>query len=243
MTDPDATSPDDDDRPTQLYRASPLAIPPEDSAPTLATVPEVLPSQTEKAASSVRVLAVEGRRSWGWAWLIASGVVVVGRFWQWVCHCGARIGERWRRPTLSDHLPPLPEADSMESTTVSPRAGRRTGQYEQLLMDVLLAPPEYAYGAILMGRASQNLRKHGEHVFAEGVVHFALSRMRADADGTVLLSRLLAMVDGLSLPKGITPVLLRLEGAGLIEIVTPEGYSSSDVISSQTIRVRMLVVP
>ena len=166
------------------------------------------------------------------------------RLRRWFRRFGANVVEVLNRPRLTDHLPALPSSVELETTQVSPRRLLRMGRYEQLLIDILLAPTEYVSAAVLVGRTAESLRRQSDDVYAEGVVHFALSRMQPDSDGTVPLSRLRNVLDDLPVPAGLFAVLLRLEAHGVIEIVTPcEGNPTAGMISTNSMRVRLLVLP
>ncbi|MDC3959513.1 hypothetical protein [Polyangium jinanense] len=80
------------------------------------------------------------------------------------------------------------------------------------------AAPAYQRAAVYVANYATALRKHGSEAYAEGVVHYALSRMRADADGFVSFTRLRDILCDMSGSGTLVPALLRLEEAGVIAI-------------------------
>ena len=98
--------------------------------------------------------------------------------------------ERIRKARLSDRLPPLPPPRSARATWVSAGAIRHDERGELLLLEIMRAPPTYQRAAVYVANYASAHRKLGGDAYAEGLAHFALSRMRPDADGFVSFARL-----------------------------------------------------
>lgn len=128
-----------------------------------------------------------------------------------------RIGQRLRRARLSDRLPPLPP----------PRSAGAVGHDERgelLLLDIMRADPAYQDAAVYIAHYALALRKLGGGAYAEGLVHFALSRMQPDADGFVSTARLRDRLSDLSYSGTLVPALVRLETAWIVTLTaTIEG--------------------
>ena len=131
-----------------------------------------------------------------------------------------RAGECFRRARLSDRLPPLPSPRSPRATYVSVGSVPHDERGEQLLLDILRAAPPYQEGAIFVANYAIALRKLGEGEYADGLLHFALSRMRPDADGFVSVARLRDRLPELSYLGVLVPALTRLEATGIIVLAT-----------------------
>ncbi len=154
----------------------------------------------------------------------------------WLASIGRAIAMASHRPRLSDHLPPVPACTST-TKEVNERA-------EQLLLDIMRAPPEYVAAAMLIARATQALRKRGNDVFAEGFVAFTLSRMPPDPDGTISIKRLREWARDVPSSKSIVPVLLRLEQQGVVSVEAPTGDTAiSGMIDMDRMRIRLLMLP
>jgi hypothetical protein len=130
-----------------------------------------------------------------------------------------KLMEVIREPRLSDRLPPPP----------TPRAfgtGRVSGSFggdergELMLLEIMRAPKTYQLGAIDVARYAVALARLGEAAYAEGVVHFVLSRMRPDRDGAIPLSRLRDILCDMPFTRVLVPALLRLEAAEIVHLVS-----------------------
>ncbi len=142
-----------------------------------------------------------------------------------------------QRPRLTDHLPPIPNRTPVGTFNADARA-------ETMLLEIMRAPSEYADAAVLIARATQALRKRGDHVFAEGFVAFALSRMPTDDDGTVSMKNLRERVHDMPTRGSLVPVLLRLEEQSVIALETiPCAAPGSRFIQMDDVRIRLIVVP
>ncbi|MDI1434287.1 hypothetical protein [Polyangium sorediatum] len=126
--------------------------------------------------------------------------------------------ERVRRARLSDRLPQLPPPRSVRATWVSAGAIRHDERGEVLLLEIMRAPPTYQRAAVYVANYASALRKLGSDAYAEGLAHFALSRMRPDADGFVSFARLRDILCDMSVSRTLVPALLRLEKAGIVII-------------------------
>ncbi|TKC99850.1 hypothetical protein [Polyangium fumosum] len=78
------------------------------------------------------------------------------------------------------------------------------------------ADAAYQEAAIYVAHYAAELRRLGEDARVEGLVHFALSRMRVDADGFVSVARLRDRLPELSYSGALLPALLRLQRSGII---------------------------
>lgn len=137
------------------------------------------------------------------------------RFWALVDNFFRHVAELWREPTLSDRLPPIPQPGQSDSG-------------ELLLINILRAPPAYQRATLLVARYGVELRRLGDNAYAEGLVHFVLSRMRADNDGRIPLVRLRDILSGVPVSGVLVPALRRLEGHEILTLVS----TSSDAPSS-----------
>ncbi|MDI1436580.1 hypothetical protein [Polyangium sorediatum] len=134
------------------------------------------------------------------------------------------VRERFRKARLSDRLPPLPPPRSMTATHVSVGAVAHDERGEQLLLDIMRAARPYQDAAVYVANYAVVLRRLGDDAYAEGLVHFALSRMRPDAEGFVVIARLRDRLPELSYSGTLVPALTRLEGAGIVALTgTTEG--------------------
>ncbi|MRG97823.1 hypothetical protein [Polyangium spumosum] len=135
-----------------------------------------------------------------------------------------RFAQRFRRSRLSDRLPPLPSARSMRATQISMGVVAHDERGEQVLLDIVRAARPYQDAAVYVANYAIALRKLGDDAHVEGLVHFALSRMRPDADGFVSVARLRDRLSDLSYAGTLAPALTRLEAAGIITLtVTDDG--------------------
>ncbi|MDC3961557.1 hypothetical protein [Polyangium jinanense] len=103
---------------------------------------------------------------------------------------------------------------------VAARAVAHDERGEQLLLDLVRAEPAYQEAAICVAHYACALRKLGEEAYAEGVVHYALSRMRVDADGFVSIARLRDRLPDLSYSGALVPALHRLQSAGIVSLTS-----------------------
>jgi hypothetical protein len=120
-------------------------------------------------------------------------------------------------PRLSDRLPPIPlvrAAGVTRSGTVS-----REERGELLLLGILRAPHAYQLAALLVARRAIAVRGFGEDAYAELVVHFALSRMRPDEDGTIPITRVRETLPDASFLGTVLPALKRLEERGYVVLL------------------------
>ena len=131
-----------------------------------------------------------------------------------------RVRERFRKARLSDRLPPLPPPRSARATRVSAGAVGHDERGEQLLLELMRVDSVYQDAAIYVVNYAAALRKLGEDAYAEGLVHFALSRMRADADGFVSVARLRDRLPELTYSGALVPALLRLQRSGLVSLTS-----------------------
>ncbi|WP_272426627.1 hypothetical protein [Polyangium jinanense] len=129
-----------------------------------------------------------------------------------------QIRERFHKPRLADRLPPLPPPRSARATQVSAGAVGHDDRGELLLLELMRADPAYQSAAIYIANYALALRKLGSNAYAEGLVHYTLSRMRADADGFVSFARLRDILCEMSVSGTLVPALLRLEKAGIVAI-------------------------
>ncbi|MDC3958928.1 hypothetical protein [Polyangium jinanense] len=130
--------------------------------------------------------------------------------------------ERIRRARLSDRLPPLPPPRSTRATRVSAGAVGHDERGELLLLEIMRADPAYQRAAVYVANYATALRKHGNEAYAEGLVHYALSRMRPDAEGFVSFARLRDILCEMSVSGTLVPALLRLEKSGVVTITRTE---------------------
>ena len=134
-----------------------------------------------------------------------------------------RAGERFRRARLSDRLPPLPPPRSPRATYISAGSVPHDERGEQLLLDVLCAAGPYQEGAVLVANYGVALRKLGDDAYAEGLLHFALSRMRPDGDGFVSVARLRDKLPEVPYLGVLVPALRRLQAHGIVVLATNDG--------------------
>lgn len=160
--------------------------------------------------------------------------------WRWAgAALGAalrRVGQRFRRARLSDRLPPLPPPRSVRATQVSVGAVAHDERGEQVLLDIMRAARPYQAAAVYVANYAVALQKLGDAAYAEGIVHFALSRMRPDADGFVSIARLRDRLSDLSYVGTLVPALARLEMAGIVDLV-----ATTDEAAPWALRVRLRV--
>ncbi|MDC0740852.1 hypothetical protein [Polyangium mundeleinium] len=134
------------------------------------------------------------------------------------------VCERFRKARLADRLPPLPPLRSMTATHVSVGTVVHDERGEQLLLDLVRAARPYQNAAVYVANYAVVLRKLGDDAYAEGLLHFALSRMRPDAEGFVSVARLRDRLPELSYSGTLVPALTRLEAAGIVTLTgTTEG--------------------
>jgi hypothetical protein len=113
---------------------------------------------------------------------------------------------------------------------------------EYLLQEIMRAPPEYVDAALIIARATQILRSRGDDVYVEGRVVFVLSRMHADADGTLSVTRLRDLLFDVPFGKTLWPALLRLEEQGVVELLTTaDAAPLSGLLDASAARVKLLV--
>ncbi|MDC3959821.1 hypothetical protein [Polyangium jinanense] len=90
---------------------------------------------------------------------------------------------------------------------------------EQLLLDIVRADPIYQEAAIRVAYYACALRKQGADAHVEGLLHFALLRMRVDNNGFVSVARLRDRLPEISFSGALVPALLRLERAGIVSLL------------------------
>ena len=127
-----------------------------------------------------------------------------------------RVRERFRKARLSDRLPPLPPPRSARTTRVSAGAVGHDERGEALLLELVRVESAYQDAAIYVAHYAAALRRLGGDAYAEGLVHFALSRMRPDAEGHVSVARLRDRLPELSYSGALVPALLRLQSGGIV---------------------------
>ncbi len=132
------------------------------------------------------------------------------------------VRERFRRARLSDRLPPPPPPRSARATRVSAGAVGHEERGELLLLEIMRADPAYQLAAVYVANYATALRKHGSEAYAEGVIHYALSRMLPDADGFVSFARLRDILCDTPVSGTLAPALLRLEKAGIVTVKRTE---------------------
>jgi len=132
------------------------------------------------------------------------------------------LRERVRRARLSDRLPPVPPPRSARATRVSAGVVAHDERGELLLLEIMRAAPEYQHAAVYVANYATALRSRGSETYAEGIVHYVLSRMRPDADGYVSFARLRDILCDVSVSGALVPALLRLEKAGVVGIKRTE---------------------
>ncbi|TKC98290.1 hypothetical protein [Polyangium fumosum] len=93
---------------------------------------------------------------------------------------------------------------------------------EMVLLEIMRAAPAYQHAAVYVANYAIALRSRGSEAYAEGVVHYALSRMLPDADGYVSFGRLRDILCDVSVSGALVPGLLRLEKAGVVCIERTE---------------------
>ncbi|MDI1434910.1 hypothetical protein [Polyangium sorediatum] len=93
---------------------------------------------------------------------------------------------------------------------------------EQVLLDIMRAARPYQDAAVYVANYAIALRKLGDDAHAEGIVHFALSRMRPDNDGCVSIARLRDRLSDLSYSGTLAPALTRLSAAGIVTLMATE---------------------
>jgi hypothetical protein len=152
----------------------------------------------------------------------------------------------FRRPTLTNHLPPIPLRASTETThglAATPSAEERA---EQMLLEIMRAPLEYVNAAILVAKATNVLHKRGYEVHTEGFVVFALSRMLPDVDGTIPVKRLRERLSDAHKVRSLIPTLLRLEEQGVIAFeaeTTGDAAGISRFKRLDDVRIRLVKMP
>ncbi|MDI1450802.1 hypothetical protein [Polyangium sp. 6x1] len=147
-----------------------------------------------------------------------------------------RVRERFRKARLSDRLPPLPPPRSARATRVSAGVAGHDERGELLLLELMRVDAAYQDAAIYIVHYARALRKLGYDAYAEGLVHFALSRMRTDADGFVSVARLRDRVPELSYSGALVPALLRLQRSGIVTLT-----STSEETSRRPERVQLRI--
>lgn len=128
------------------------------------------------------------------------------------------LRERLRRARLSDRLPPVPPPRSARATRVSAGAIGHDERGELLLLEIMRADPEYQRASVYVANYAAALRSRGSEAYAEGIVHFVLSRMRPDADGYVSFAELRDILCDVSASGALVSALLRLEKTGVVKI-------------------------
>jgi hypothetical protein len=175
-------------------------------------------------ASGVHPSLAPDARPSGWARIRA----FFERFADWV-------SEAVREPRLSDRLPPIPVPRPASATQISAGAVARDERGELLLLEILRAPHTYQLGAVDVARYGMALRRLGDDAYAEGVVHFVLSRIRPDRDGTVAITRLRDILCDMPFSGVLVPALRRLEGHGIVSLT----WSSSGQLDRIELRVQL----
>ena len=144
------------------------------------------------------------------------------RLRSWFAHVLNRVRDALPRQTLTARLPPVPprRADPW-STRVSGPDEVRNERGEFVLLELFRMPLPYQRAALYVARRAVKLRGKGENAYADGVVHFALSRCTADADGMIPIERVRDILGNLPYEKTLKPALLRLVERGLIQLFPP----------------------
>ncbi|HVJ94519.1 MAG TPA: hypothetical protein VM580_32250 [Labilithrix sp.] len=120
----------------------------------------------------------------------------------------------------------------------------RNERFEYLLLETLRAPREYQSAVIALARRGQHLRERGGDAYVDGLVHFALSRIPPETDGTVPLSRLRDVLCDQNFDKVVLQALIRLRDGKLVELVAAlDDASGSGGSAPQFHRVKVLVQP
>jgi hypothetical protein len=71
-----------------------------------------------------------------------------------------------------------------------------------------------------VARYGLSLRRLGDEAYAEGVLHFVLSRIRPDTDGAVAAMRLRDILCDMPFHGVLMPALRRLEGHGIVRLIS-----------------------
>jgi hypothetical protein len=153
-----------------------------------------------------------------------------------------KLIEAIREPRLSDRLPPPPAPRSFGT-------GRSSGTFcgdergELMLLEILRAPRAYQLGAIDVARYAVALGRLGDEAYAEGLVHFVLSRMHPDRDGAIPLTRLRDILCDMPFTRVLVPALLRLEASEIVHLVstTSEGAPSEPGSGPRFARVELRI--
>lgn len=163
-----------------------------------------------------------------------------------VCDILKWFAKAFHRPTLTNHLPPIPLRSYTETASTSASTPTPEERAESMLLEIMRAPPEYVNAAILVAQATKSLRRGGDDVYAEGFVVFTLSRMLHDADGTISMKRLREQIRDAPPSRGLISTMLRLEEQGvLIFEAETAGHAAaaSRFMRMDDVRIRLLELP
>jgi hypothetical protein len=177
------------------------------------------------------------------AWRVVSspiwlfGVIATGVAWPFGV-LATRVVKALSEPVLSDILPPPPFPPRRVDAELSP-----TTRGEELLVDVWRVPPTYREALALVARVAAETPAD---IYLHRRVHFVLSRLRPDDNGSVLLYRLrVALADvPFSLLNKTLRELEESEDVGLLpgpESSDPRSsvYAISDVVRGSLVRVQL----
>ena len=162
------------------------------------------------------------------------------RLLDWFGSVRKRAKRAETRAPLSSRLPPVPpRRPAGEKTWISGPDQSRNERGEYLFIELLRMPREYQEAVIEVAQFALDRREDGPNAYTEAVVHFALSRCRADAAGGVPLERVCDILCDLSFAKTIEPALVRLSCRGVIELLPAVDTGNGKKLP----RARVLVMP
>jgi hypothetical protein len=139
----------------------------------------------------------------------------------WWRRVGLWLRQRLHPVPVAPDLPPLPPPFP-PGTLLSQESFVRLSMAEELLHLLWRFPPEHLRAVLRLGAHIVNVQALGPEAMLEAHVHFVLSRLRTDADGTISLARLRDRVVGY--PRAaVDQALLRLEAQERITLFPAPG--------------------
>jgi hypothetical protein len=202
---------DVDNRPTT---PDPECVPTENSPTTEGPVQHAVKGNNHEASPQEPLGKRAGPRLW-WgvlAWLLIAPLVRAARAVE--NFADAVLGHT----TIVEQLPPRLRVVTLSS---SPSVPITDGVGEAILHDWLFRlPPDWLRAIALVARYVEALHLHEASVRLVARVHLALSRLPADADGTVPLSRLRLFLPGIE-RRELDRALRCLEDEGVLVLLPP----------------------
>lgn len=169
--------------------------------------------------------------------------------WQRFKDGAARFSEQFMRdflgtePRLSPKLPPVPPLRKREATLVSPGVTPSAERGERMLLEIVLASPQYQHAAIEVARRALAIQEEGGEHYHDFTVHLALSRLRPDEQGRIAITRLRDLLPSLAFARELAPALIRLEEQGVVLLVldTRGGDPMTEILRSNITHVELRV--